>query len=140
MIELEVASLRPIQALDVTDLVAGAAPPGSGLVWLSVPHTTAALILCEADEDMLSDIERTAAGLLEPLEPFRHNRNDNPNGRAHLMSSLMGSQLLLPLDRGRLALGPYQRVIFIELDGPRQRRLQLLGLPAGDATQEDDSR
>jgi thiamine phosphate synthase YjbQ (UPF0047 family) len=73
---------------------------------------------------MLRDLERCAVDLLRPLEPFQHNKNNNPNAAAHLFSSLMGTQLLLPFE-GRVVLGTYQRIVFLELDGPRTRRVQL---------------
>ncbi len=128
MIELELRTERKIQALDVTDLVSARAWP-DGFVWVSCPHTTAALVLGESDQEMLEDYERVAAELFAPYEPFKHHKNDNPNAAAHLVSSLAGSQLLLPVFGGGLALGEYQRLVFLELDGPRRRRLQVAGLP-----------
>ncbi len=117
---------REIAAVDITDLLtADLADLPDGFVWISCPHTTGALILCESDPEMLSDIERVAGGLLAPYEPFSHRKNDNPNAAAHLFSSLMGTQLVLPVASGALHLGTYQRLIFVELDGPRSRRLEL---------------
>lgn len=125
MTEFEVTSTAAVQAFDVTDLVQQhARKDGDGFLWASCPHTTAALLLCESDPEMLRDLERTAEDLLRPLEPFQHNKNNNPNAAAHLFSSLMGTQLLLPFER-QVVLGTYQRIIFLELDGPRTRRLQL---------------
>jgi secondary thiamine-phosphate synthase enzyme len=125
VIELEIVSSARIQARDVTDLVQEhARADGDGFLWASCPHTTAALLLCESDPEMLRDLERCAVDLLRPLEPFQHNKNNNPNAAAHLFSSLMGTQLLLPFE-GRVVLGTYQRIVFLELDGPRTRRVQL---------------
>jgi len=121
------------EALDITDLVVArlADHAGSAFAWISTPHTTAALMLCESDDEMLRDIERLAAYLLAPFEPFQHRKNDNPNAAAHLFSSLVGTQLILPVDGDRLELGTYQRLIFVELDGPRPRRVQLSIVAAG---------
>jgi secondary thiamine-phosphate synthase enzyme len=121
--EIELSTTRSIEARDVTDLVAGRSYP-DGLLWVSCPHTTGALLLCESDPEMLADLERVAAGLFATFEPFRHRKNDNPNAAAHLFSSLMGTQLLIPVVDGTLRLGTYQRLIFLELDGPRKRRIQ----------------
>jgi secondary thiamine-phosphate synthase enzyme len=130
MIELEITTTAGIEARDVTDLVqAHARAHGDGFLWASCPHTTAALLLCESDPEMLRDLERCAEDLLGPLEPFRHNKNNNPNAAAHLFSSLMGTQLLLPFE-DEVVLGTYQRIVFLELDGPRTRRLQLKHLLA----------
>jgi secondary thiamine-phosphate synthase enzyme len=126
-VELELATSRRIEARDVTDLVAGRAYP-EGFVWVSCPHTTGALLLCESDPEMLADLEKVAAGLFSQFEPFAHRKNDNPNAAAHLFSSLMGTQLLLRVEAGKIQLGTYQRVIFLELDGPRTRRIQVATL------------
>jgi secondary thiamine-phosphate synthase enzyme len=120
---------RKIEAIDLTDRLA-ALDLSDGFAWISIPHTTGGLILCESDPEMLSDIERVAAELLAPFEPFRHNKNDNPNAAAHLLSSLFGSQLILPVVDGRLSLGTYQRILFVELDGPRQRQARVGSLVA----------
>lgn len=126
---LTVATERSIQAIDITDRISEAGPFPDGFVWVSVPHTTAALILCEADDKMLADVERAAGRLLAPLEPFTHDKNDNPNAAAHLMSAFMGSQLLLQSVAGVLDLGTYQRVLLVELDGPRERQVRIAALP-----------
>jgi secondary thiamine-phosphate synthase enzyme len=120
---------RKIEASDLTDRLAALDLP-DGFAWFSIPHTTGGLILCEADPEMLADLERVAAELLEPFEPFSHNKNDNPNAAAHLLSSLFGSQLILPVVDGRLSLGTYQRILFLELDGPRRRQIRVGGLVA----------
>lgn len=127
MQELAYSTSRKLEALDLTDRLAEL-DLADGFVWLSTPHTTGALILSEADPEMLADIERVAGDLLVPFEPFRHRKNDNPNAAAHLLASLFGSQLVLPVHDGRLVLGQYQRVLFVELDGPRERRLQVAAL------------
>ncbi len=124
MTGLVVQSDRAIQAIDLTDHLLDRTWP-DGLLLLSVPHTTAALILGEADTDMLDDYERVAAALFAPWEPFKHHKNDNPNAAAHLVSSIAGTQLLLPVRDGRLSLGTYQRIVFLELDGPKSRRVDL---------------
>jgi secondary thiamine-phosphate synthase enzyme len=129
VINLEVKTERSRHAIDVTDRVVAHAS-GDGFIWLSCPHTTAALILSEADRDLLDDLERTTAELLAPLEPFTHHRNNNPNGAAHVLSSLLGTTLLLRLHRGSLQLGNYQRIVLVELDGPKTRTVQLDLLPA----------
>jgi secondary thiamine-phosphate synthase enzyme len=126
---IEVESRRRIEAQDITDLVRSR-ELRDGFLWLHCPHTTCALLLNEADGALLRDLERTAAKLLEPLEPFSHARKGNPNAAAHLLSGLLGSQLLLRVRGGEPELGTYQRILFLELDGPRQRHVWLNQLPA----------
>ncbi len=130
MATIEVTTDRAVEARDITPAVA-AALPGAGYAWLSTPHTTCALLLSEVDDELLADLERTAVGLLAPLEPYTHARKGNPNARAHLCSSLFGTQLVLRVRDGRPVLGTYQRIVLLELDGPRTRRLDVEPLPGG---------
>lgn len=126
MVELELATHREREAIDITDRLAALSHP-DGFAWIACPHTTCALILCEADSDMLADIEKAAGSLMAPMEPFTHHRNDKPNAAAHLWSALAGTQLLIPVRDGRMDLGTYQRIVFVELDGPRERRTIRVG-------------
>jgi secondary thiamine-phosphate synthase enzyme len=72
---------------------------------------------------MLEDYEKVAAGIPAPFEPFKHHRNDNPNAAAHIISSFAGTQLTLPVEGGQPLLGTWQRIILIELDGPKTRTI-----------------
>ena len=128
--DLRIESARRIEARDVTDLLLAEVLP-DGFAWCATQHTTAALLVCEGDPDMLLDIERTAEGLFAPFEPFQHRRNNNPNAAAHLVSSTFGTQLVFPVVDGRIQLGPWQRVVFLELDGPRERRILVASMAAG---------
>lgn len=128
MTSLAVSTERRIQALDLTDRLLARSWP-DGVLLLSLVHTTAALLIGEADPEMLEDYERVATEFFAPWEPFKHHRNDNPNAAAHLFSSLAGTHLPLPVRDGRLALGSYQRVVLLELDGPKPRRIELASIP-----------
>ena len=122
MRRLEVRSAKSIHAIDVTDLIS-AEVWSDGWLIVSVPHTTAALIIGENDPEMLEDYEKVAAGLPLLFEPFKHHRNDNPNAAAHIIPGFAGTQLMLPVEDGQLGLGTWQRLIFIELDGPKDRTI-----------------
>ncbi len=124
---LTISTTEPVQALDVTPALARRVREMStdGLLALTLPHTTAALVLTENDPDFFRDIARTARELLAPLEPFEHHRNNNPNAAAHLFSIFCGVQVLVPCHDGELGLGQHQRVILIELDGPKDREIAL---------------
>ena len=120
--QFTVQTTRRIEAIDVTDRFTEL-PIADGLVWVSSPHTTVGLLIGEADPDMLADYERFAAELVRPFEPFRHHRNNKPNAAAHIVSSLVGTSVLLPVSAGRLDLGTFQRIVLLELDGPHPARI-----------------
>lgn len=131
MLRLELATTRPVQAIDITDRLTARRWP-DGLLLVSVEHTTAALFLGESGSEMFADYERVAEGLVEAYGPFQHERWNPGNAQSHVLSSFIGTQRLLPVTDGRLDLGTWQRLIFLELDGPRRRYIAIMSL-AGQA-------
>jgi secondary thiamine-phosphate synthase enzyme len=127
LLRLELASTRRSQAIDVTHLFDGRGWP-DGLLLVSVEHTTAAIFLGESGSEMFEDYERVAARLVSGYGPFKHETWNPGNAQAHVLSSFLGTQLLLPVSGGRLDLGTWQRVIFLELDGPRRRSIAVASL------------
>ncbi len=93
----------------------------TGVCQLSVLHTTAALATADLDPgtdlDMLNAFEH-----LIPKLQYRHP-HDPSHVPDHILSTLIGTSLTLMVDRGLLLLGTWQRVVLIELDGPREREL-----------------
>lgn len=131
MTTVEITTERGIRAHDITPLVQRAASVADGVVWISCPHTTTALLVNESDAELLDDLERMASVLLDPLEPFSHAREGNPNASAHLMAALLGRECLVRVSGGELALGVHQRVLLLELDGPKVRRVDVQSLTTG---------
>ena len=56
---------------------------------------------------------------------------ERPNGHAHCRALLLPSSACLNVTGGRLALGRWQRVFFVELDGPRERDISVLAFGEG---------
>ncbi len=111
------------QAKDITrevqEVVAGSGVQ-EGWCEVFVPHTTAAVAINEAaDPAVMQDILTT----LDKLVPWRDNyRHAEGNSAAHVKSVLLGSTVRLPVSGGRLNLGTWQGVFFMEFDGPRNRK------------------
>jgi len=120
---IEVASQRRRQLVDVTSFVqeaVAAAGFAEGLCHVAVPHTTAAVLLNEnADPAVGEDILAALAAVL-PAVPWRHGEG---NSDAHFLSTLVGHSVTVPISEGELALGRWQAVYLLELDGPRRREL-----------------
>ena len=126
MKEFEVVTTEPMQVIDVTDRVARlVAERDEGLAFVSIPHTTAALLLSEDDEELRRDIIRVAERWLRDCGPFEHIKKNNPNTVAHVLSSFAGTSLTIGISGGKLDLGTYQRILFLELDGPKTRKVRL---------------
>ena len=110
----------------------------NGLLVAAGQHTTTALVVNEAEERLLADIERFFLELAPADRPWLHNdlhlRPDIPpdeprNAHSHLIALMLCNHLSLPVIDGRLGLGRYQSVLLVELDGPRRREVlvQLTG-------------
>lgn len=85
-----------------------------------VPHTTAAVMVNEAaDPAVISDIVATLDKLIPWHGDYRHMEG---NAAAHVKSVLLGATVRLPVEDGRLSLGTWQGIFFMEFDGPRTRK------------------
>ncbi|MFN8451543.1 MAG: secondary thiamine-phosphate synthase enzyme YjbQ [Anaerolineae bacterium] len=134
MNSVTVKTTQKAEIVNVTGLVAPlVAHVDAGIAVISVPHTSAALIICEDDAELREDIIRAAQEVFAPLRPFKHIRNDNPNAEAHLISAFAGTSVTLGVEKGVLQLGTYQNLLLLELDGPKTRQLQCFTL-AGEQT------
>lgn len=111
------------QGVDITGQVQKAvAASGVDQGWCEVfvPHTTAAVMVNEAaDLSVLGDILNTLDKLVPWDNGYQHLEG---NSAAHLKSVLLGATVRLPVQGGRLALGTWQGVFFMEFDGPRSRK------------------
>ena len=93
-----------------------------GLCHVFVPHTTAAVVINEhADPDVARDL-LAAYREMVPKIRFKHAEG---NSDAHLLATLLGSSVTVPVENGRLQLGTWQGIFFVELDGPRSRKVSI---------------
>jgi secondary thiamine-phosphate synthase enzyme len=128
---LAVRTDRATEVVDVTSLVEGvvrASGVREGMVLVQTPHTTTAVVVNEAEGGLTQDLLDWASREAPKGDGYRHDRSDG-NAHAHLQGMMLGPSVSLPVTGGRLALGTWQSVLFVELDGPRERRLnvQVLG-------------
>jgi len=128
MPKFSVATRSKRQIADITEMVEKHLPKNSGVCFLNVLHTTAALTT--ADLDPGTDLDMLDA--FEAMMPKLHYRHPHNPAHVpdHILSSLIGTALTLPVESGSLVLGTWQRVVLVELDGPRHRELVLQFLQA----------
>ncbi len=131
-IELEVEN-RGRHVLDLTDRVAAfaAGAGGDGLLHVFVPHATAGLIVMETGSGSEEDLEETLGRLLPRDDRYTHRHGSRGHGADHLLPLFAGPSLTLPVLRGRLALGTWQRVCLLDLNDDNPRRRVLLSFLAG---------
>ena len=118
---IEIRTTSPKEMVDITRQVAGAVEGRpDGLCHVYVPHTTAAVVINEhADPDVARDLTAAYAAMVPPIR-FAHAEG---NSDAHLMATLLGSSVTVVIENGRLKLGTWQGIFFVELDGPRSRKV-----------------
>jgi secondary thiamine-phosphate synthase enzyme len=120
--------------IDITERVARAVEESglrSGIVTVFVPGSTGGLTTIEYESGVIQDL----GDLLEKIVPggvdYRHNLKwGDGNGHAHLRASLIGPSLTVPFNGGRLVLGTWQQIVFVDFDNRSRRReivLQVIG-------------
>ena len=94
-----------------------------GMVLVSAMHITAGVFVNDDEPGLFEDIW----AWLEHLAPFKagyqHHATGEDNGDAHLKSMLVHHQVMVPITKGALDLGPWQQVFYAEFDGQRRKRV-----------------
>jgi secondary thiamine-phosphate synthase enzyme len=120
----QTAKLR--EFINITPQVASALAKSGiaeGMVLVSAMHITAGVWVNDAEDGLLADIEQWLEHLA-PYDPhYQHHRTGESNGDAHLKSLLVHHQVIVPVTKGRLDLGPWQQVYYAEFDGRRKKRV-----------------
>ena len=141
---IRITTQRPTEFIDLTEpLEAIVAEAGIrfGFVNVQTLHTTTGIVINEHEPLLLSDF----ATLLEEIAPrdssYRHDdrlvrdatlaADERVNGHAHCRALLLGASACLNVIGGTLQLGRWQRVFFVELDGPRLREVSILLIGEG---------
>ena len=93
-----------------------------GMVLVSAMHITAGVWVNDAEDGLIADIDEWLEQLAPYRDDYRHHRTGETNGDSHLKSLLVHHQVILPITKGRLDLGPWQQVYYAEFDGQRRKR------------------
>jgi secondary thiamine-phosphate synthase enzyme len=135
----QISTRQPGEFVDLTErlqrLIAEAAI-GVGILNVQTLHTTTAIVINEHEPLLLADF----AAMLEAAAPqdrcYRHDDwsrrtvnvvgGERANGHSHCRALMLPTSVCLNISGGRLVLGRWQRVFFVELDGPREREVSAL--------------
>jgi secondary thiamine-phosphate synthase enzyme len=93
----------------------------TGICNLFILHTTAALTTADLDPGTDLDMLDAFEAMIPKLR-YRHPHNPE-HVPDHILSALIGTSIALPFENGQLVLGTWQRIVLMELDGPREREL-----------------
>ncbi|MEO8726005.1 MAG: secondary thiamine-phosphate synthase enzyme YjbQ [Acidobacteriaceae bacterium] len=93
-----------------------------GLCLVSAMHITASIYVNDDESGLIADIDEWLERLAPFREDYRHHQTGETNGDAHLKSLLLHQSVTLPVTKGKLDLGTWQRVFYAEFDGQRRKR------------------
>lgn len=99
----------------------------TGIVHVYSRHSTSGIVVNENEPGLLEDFQCSLESLVPTTNNYQHDRIDN-NADSHLRSFLIGNSETIPLYNGKLDLGTWQSVFFVELDGPRTRKVTVTAL------------
>lgn len=122
--ELSLKTTERFEMVDITSKVKAAVRATgieSGLCVVFCPHTTGGIAINEnTDPDVRTDIAAAYERIVPREQGFKH---DEGNSDSHTMSVLTGAQQTFIVDGGKLLLGHWQAIYFMEFDGPRTRQV-----------------
>ena len=124
---LELKTENRIELVDITrDINAALAESGlrKGLVNVYSKHSTSGIFINENESGLLDDFLDVIQMVVPLNDNYQHNRIDN-NADSHLRSFLIGCNETIPFDNAAMSLGTWQSVFFMELDGPRSRKVAI---------------
>lgn len=101
-----------------------------GLCLVSAMHLTASVIVQDDEEGLHEDIWNWLDSLAPFKKDYKHHLTGEDNADAHLKNLLTHLQVVLPITNGKLDLGPWQEVFYVEYDGQRPKHviIKIIGM------------
>jgi len=93
-----------------------------GLVLVNPMHITAAVIVNDDEEGIKRDYIRVLQKLAPYDDEYEHNVGED-NAAAHIWRQFMAHQVVMPVTKGQLDLGPWEQIFYVEFDGRRRKRV-----------------
>jgi secondary thiamine-phosphate synthase enzyme len=124
MRKIAIQTRKNRQVIDITDRLNDLIDQqgfSDGLCHVFITHTTAALTTADLDPGTDLDMLDALTGMLPDID-YRHP-HDPAHTPDHILATLIGPSLAVPVEAGRLVLGVWQRVVLFEFDGPRERQI-----------------
>jgi secondary thiamine-phosphate synthase enzyme len=94
-----------------------------GMALVSAMHITAGVYVNDWEDGLISDMQDWLEKLAPAGLPYRHHQTGEDNADAHLKRTIVGHQVMLPITKGKLDLGPWEQVFYAEFDGQRKKRV-----------------
>ena len=94
-----------------------------GMVLVSAMHITSGVFVNDWEDGLIHDFQVWLERLAPSGLDYQHHRTGEDNADSHLKRTLMGHQVMLPITKGALDLGPWEQVFYAEFDGRRRKRV-----------------
>src|SRR5437879_319965 len=131
-LRVETASRLVTDVSDQVESFAAEASDGEdGLLHVFVPHSTCGLALLETGSGSEDDLVQVVEELLPRDDRYQHRHGSVGHGGDHLLPVFISPSLVLPVERGRLALGTWQRVVIVDPNRENHVRRVRLSFLAG---------
>jgi len=112
--------------IDITDRVDSVVEHSKiidGLVTVFCPGSTGSVTTIEYESGVLRDLQKAIEKIVPSDVPYEHDRRwGDGNGFSHVRAALMKPSLSVPLIKGKLSLGTWQQIVFIDFDNRRRER------------------
>lgn len=131
---LALASQKSFELIDITPEIQAFVHETkikNGLINIMSRHTTAVICINESCAALEKDLSQFLKNLTQNEQMYEHDKmasDGRPNAQSHLLAYLMSCQQTVPVVDGKIPLGTWQRIFFVELDGPRPQREILLSV------------
>lgn len=133
-LSIELSTRGNADVQDITDAVADSVARSGirdGIVTIFCPSSTSALSTIEYESGCISDLRRLFDEIADPRRDYAHNaRWGDGNGHSHVRAALLKASLTVPFVSGRLTLGTWQQIIYVDFDNRSRRRelvVQVIG-------------
>ena len=137
MIFSETISLSTKGFSDILDIthhvggVTGRSKIENGLVTVFCSGSTGAVTTIEYESGVLRDLQKAIEKIAPSNIPYEHDKRwGDGNGFSHVRAALMKPSMTVPLIKGKLTLGTWQQIVFIDFDNRRRERkliVQVIG-------------
>jgi secondary thiamine-phosphate synthase enzyme len=117
---------KPREVVNITSRVKAAMEKSGfreGVILVSALHSNSAVIINDDEPGLLEDIDAWLSELAPLRGDYKHSERVESNAAIHLQALLLHHQVMVPFTEARLDLGPWQFVLFVELDGTRPKRI-----------------
>jgi len=121
--------------IDITDLVDSVIRHSkieNGLVTVFCPGSTGSVTTIEYESGVLRDLQKVIEKIVPSDIPYEHDKRwRDGNGFSHVRAALMKPGLTVPLIKGKLSLGTWQQIVFIDFDNRKRERNLLVHIIGG---------